>query len=216
MLTNYNMYQLYVGIFLTATIALALLLFTINSVNIKETSGILGNYLIFPVKIAFWLTQVNSCIPSFMVFARNMGRNRCRHWMYSSVLLCVRNGRHSEWSRRHQSASVPHSANELSDFIHCNNDLHCLLGTFLQVHFQAFNIEKTRSSPGWSSDDTREETVHGTREYFPIGCYCIALGQSWRQQYDRRRASNRLFFHDDDVLCTWPPRRCQQTFQARH
>jgi hypothetical protein len=53
MLTNYNMYQLYVGIFLTATISLALLLFTINSVNIKETSGILGNYQIFPVKIAF-------------------------------------------------------------------------------------------------------------------------------------------------------------------
>ncbi len=44
MLTNYNMYQLYVGIFLTAAIAVATLLFTINSVKVKETSGIIGKY----------------------------------------------------------------------------------------------------------------------------------------------------------------------------
>jgi len=43
MLTNYNMYQLYLGIFLTAVVAFTLLIFTINSVNTQETSGILGN-----------------------------------------------------------------------------------------------------------------------------------------------------------------------------
>lgn len=45
MLTNYNMYQLYFGIFLTAIVALALLLFTINSVDVKETSGIIGKII---------------------------------------------------------------------------------------------------------------------------------------------------------------------------